>query len=529
MRRPAPPLAALAVSAVLAAAPAAAELAQLYLDWSAGPARHLFTKEDREAWKRIATDRQAEEFVRLFWARRDPTPETADNEFRREFERRAAFADQRFGETVDGEPVPGSLTDRGRAFILLGPPRRLQDPGAGGSSSGGDFGSGGGGVFEGRDPGLSGGGGGPIGVRGGATERFGVASEEVWIYEGDSRPEFMKKRRVEVTFRTKPGTEEVEIWQGEEALGYMGEAIERAVVDPDLTLADLAPAGSEAVAAGGGFGLYGADPLDDPRALEALRRSLAAEPAAAAGAVPAIHLAAGAFQAGDGTWIVPVQVATEGPAPPDGTLVIGELVDAAGESRVAFRLEPEWKESRDQRYAKATVVAPPGAYRLRAGLESPAGEVLWAGQQEVEVPAAAGFWLSELVLSEDIHPMQQAQQMLEPWAWMGIAVVPEGDLNFRQGGVLWTYLHACQPGLDEAGKPRLRVTVTLTGPASFRGPAVAEPVKAGDNCWVLASAYDLLADRFPPGDYTVELSVRDAVTGATLQATPAGFTVVPGG
>jgi hypothetical protein len=112
---------------------------------------------------------------------------------------------------------------------------------------------------------------------------------------------------------------------------------------------------------------------------------------------------------------------------------------------------------------------------------------------------------------------------------MGIAVVPEGDRTFRQGSVLWTYLHACRPGLDEAGKPRLRATVTLTGPASFRGPAVAEPVKAGDHCWVLASAYDLLADRFPPGDYTVEVAGRDAVTGTTLQTAPVGFTVAPGG
>jgi GWxTD domain-containing protein len=513
----------------LAAAPAAAQLAQTYADWAAGPARHLFTKQDREAWQAIATDAAAEDFVRLFWARRDPTPESAENEFRREFERRVAYADQEFGEKVDGEPVRGSLTDRGRALILLGPPRRVQAPGAGGSTTGGDFGSGGADVTGGGDsPAL--GGAGPIGSRGGAADRFGVASTEVWVYEGENRPAVIEKARLRVTFRTKPGTEEVELFQGEEALGAMGAAIERAVVNPDLTLADVAPGGGSepAAAEAGGFGLYGADPLDDPGALEALRSSLEAETGAAASPA-ALHLDAGAFQASDGTWIVPVQVATEGPAPPADAVVVGELVDAAGESKVAFRLEPGWKESRDQRYAKATVVAPPGAYRLRAALESAGGEVLWAGEREVEVPAAGGFWVSEVVLSEDIHPMPHAQEMLEPWAWMGIAVVPEGDRTFRQGSVLWTYLHACRPGLDEAGKPRLRATVTLTGPASFRGPAVAEPVKAGDHCWVLASAYDLLADRFPPGDYTVEVAVRDAVTGTTLQTAPVGFTVAPGG
>ena len=53
-----------------------------------------------------------------FWKVRDPKPETLQNEFRQEFEKRVAFADAQFtrGETK------GSSTDRGMVFILLGPP-----------------------------------------------------------------------------------------------------------------------------------------------------------------------------------------------------------------------------------------------------------------------------------------------------------------------------------------------------------------------------------------------------------------------
>ena len=58
------------------------------------------------------------EFVEKFWASRDPTPGTPENESRKEFERRVAFADDRFGQ---GE-VYGSMTDRGMVFVLLGPP-----------------------------------------------------------------------------------------------------------------------------------------------------------------------------------------------------------------------------------------------------------------------------------------------------------------------------------------------------------------------------------------------------------------------
>jgi len=53
-----------------------------------------------------------------FWRKRDRTPATLENEFRSEFERRAAFADQIFG-TSDAR---GALTDRGKVFVLLGPP-----------------------------------------------------------------------------------------------------------------------------------------------------------------------------------------------------------------------------------------------------------------------------------------------------------------------------------------------------------------------------------------------------------------------
>lgn len=512
-------LPALAAVGQLPAAPAA-ELSPIYLEWSAGPAHYLFTAADREAWRRVADDQEAEAFIRLFWARRDPDPESAENEFRREFERRVAFADQRFGATVEDEPVAGSLTDRGRAFVLLGPPRRIQQPGAEGSTTGGDFGTGGG-AFEGRDRSLEGSG--PIG-RGGTTERFGVASLEVWVYEGEGRPEFIKKKRLEVTFRTKPGTEEVELYRGEEAMGYMAEAIERAVVRPELTAADLAAGGGTLEAAGGGFGLFGAERLDDARVLEALRSSLAG---GGAGTVPA-HLDAGPFQAADGTWIVPVQVSVEHQTAAARTALIGELVDAAGESKVAFRVAVPWQESRGQRFLKATVVAGPGDYRLRTGLEAAGEGVVWSAERAVTVPdPGQKLWLSQVVLSEDIHPMPDAQEMLEPWAWMGIAVVPEGDRTFGPGTVLWHYLHVCYPALDEGGRPALRMTVQVTGPENFRGPAPVDPVKAGDNCWVLASAFELIPDRFPAGDYALEVSVRDSVAGTTLVAEPVSFTVAP--
>ena len=87
-------------------------------DWADGPVRFLMTPEERRAFTRLADTVSRSEYVTTFWKRRDPKPETQENEFRDEYEKRVAFADSRFtqGETA------GSLTDRGMVFILLGPP-----------------------------------------------------------------------------------------------------------------------------------------------------------------------------------------------------------------------------------------------------------------------------------------------------------------------------------------------------------------------------------------------------------------------
>jgi GWxTD domain-containing protein len=90
-------------------------------EWGKGPVQYLMTDEERRAWDKASDPASRSEVVTHFWAARDPSPDTPANEFRTEFERRVAFADATLG---DGERR-GSLTDRGRVFLLLGPPTWL--------------------------------------------------------------------------------------------------------------------------------------------------------------------------------------------------------------------------------------------------------------------------------------------------------------------------------------------------------------------------------------------------------------------
>ncbi|MDQ2978994.1 MAG: GWxTD domain-containing protein [Acidobacteriota bacterium] len=86
--------------------------------WAEGPARTLLTPSERRDFSGLSDPVSRSEFITAFWKARDPRPETPENEFREEFERRVAFADERFAQ----DEIRGSLTDRGMVFLLLGPP-----------------------------------------------------------------------------------------------------------------------------------------------------------------------------------------------------------------------------------------------------------------------------------------------------------------------------------------------------------------------------------------------------------------------
>ena len=113
----------LTAAAALFAASAYAALSSEYADWGKSPAQYLMTKQEVAAWKSVSTDDAAKAFVDLFWARRYPTPATPRNEVREAFDRRVLYADEHFSE---GKKTRGSLTERGRALILFGAPKKIE-------------------------------------------------------------------------------------------------------------------------------------------------------------------------------------------------------------------------------------------------------------------------------------------------------------------------------------------------------------------------------------------------------------------
>jgi GWxTD domain-containing protein len=108
--------------AIFLAPVADAQLSGDFADWADGPEGFLLTKKEKKEWAKITTDSEAEKFVELFWARRNPEPNGAFNPFRAEFESKVRFADENFGFGNHR----GALSERGRVLILMGRPDRRQ-------------------------------------------------------------------------------------------------------------------------------------------------------------------------------------------------------------------------------------------------------------------------------------------------------------------------------------------------------------------------------------------------------------------
>ena len=103
------------------------ELQTHYKKWLEEDVGYIITAEERDAFRHLNTEEEREQFVENFWLRRDPTPDTIENESKEEHYRRIAYSNERF---ASGKP--GWKTDRGRIYIMHGPPDEIESQPAGG-------------------------------------------------------------------------------------------------------------------------------------------------------------------------------------------------------------------------------------------------------------------------------------------------------------------------------------------------------------------------------------------------------------
>ena len=104
------------------------ELAGPWKKWLNEDVVYIITDEEKQAFKRLKTDEERQQFVEQFWLRRDPTPDTEENEYKEEHYRRIAYANDHYASGI-----PGWKTDRGMIYIKYGAPDEIDSHPSGGS------------------------------------------------------------------------------------------------------------------------------------------------------------------------------------------------------------------------------------------------------------------------------------------------------------------------------------------------------------------------------------------------------------
>src|ERR1017187_2294681 len=104
------------------------EIHTAYKTWLDEDASYIISDEERKAFKSLSNDEEREAFIEQFWLRRNPNPDSPENEFREEHYRRIAYANEHFAAGK-----PGWKTDRGHIYISFGKPDSIESHPSGGN------------------------------------------------------------------------------------------------------------------------------------------------------------------------------------------------------------------------------------------------------------------------------------------------------------------------------------------------------------------------------------------------------------
>jgi|HubBroStandDraft_1064217.scaffolds.fasta_scaffold267088_1 GWxTD domain-containing protein len=97
------------------------QASERYKKWLKEDVVYIATDQERKEFRNLTSDNQRDGYIAAFWESRNPTPGSARNPFKEEHYRRIAYANNHFGAALTGW-----ITDRGRVYIIYGPPDSVE-------------------------------------------------------------------------------------------------------------------------------------------------------------------------------------------------------------------------------------------------------------------------------------------------------------------------------------------------------------------------------------------------------------------
>jgi len=471
--------------------------------WGKGPASHLMTKEEQKVWKKLKTQEEAEEFIKLFWAKRDPTPDTPQNEFRDEIDRRVQFANNAFttGRTV------GSMSDRGEVFIVIGPPYTRKTSSEAPTTNI-------------QTP----------------TSPTTPPREEVWVYEKDKLPSYAGMPIFEITFVDQNFSNNWKLGHtpGVDVPDLLEKARNSYIISPDMTELPTYEAYLEAQRKASML------PPPPKAAIEAAGLKSAVDSfKSGSSSYKTAPLTWGEYLTPDGQYYVPMQLyfgAGAGVAADQEVTFFGTLENADGNVVAAYEEPATVRSNKEgESYVDRSLIVEPGTYKATFGIAS-GEQVLAMGKADMELTAVSETEpsISRLVLSRNIFALTEAQMPTDPFAFGGLKVVPEGDGQFSQNDEMWYFFELRNPGIDPAtNAPKVQIQIEVATEINGqskkrRAPmmeATVQPVKDTPGHYIVGSSIPLSG--FEPSDYDIKIKVVDSVARQSYNL-ESSFKVTPG-
>jgi GWxTD domain-containing protein len=461
----APPAAAVFLVAILTAPAAPPPEGLPGPQWREGPARYLLTREEDRTVLALRSTEEHQQFVTAFWAARDPTPETAANEFQGEFRRRLEAANRLFAETSK----PGWKTDRGKIYILMGPPDEIASA--------------------------------PMDAAG----RGRVS----WTYR--SPPQADLGPGLTVRFAEDSGGEYRLIPDSFSSSPLLQRST-RSLFPP------LAPGPPQPEMPSELYGRVQASRLQDVPFLQRPRVSVRWTPYS-----QPFHSCSASFLSEDGSTLavmtleVDAAFLREDPEFRPGELrVLGHLARLGGPERIdlgdltPLRQATDSAQGRPLRFQGLRTLRP-GRYRAYFALVDGRERLRGSYHEEMEVPALPphSLGLSSLTLLEEIHALEGKEPRIGPFRMGGLHMVPRCRPVLAAGEELGLYYQIYDGRRGAEGPPaaleiEYRFELLLDG-AEY---PVGEPLHVR-GATARAQGQTFRVEGWPPGSYRLTLTVRD--------------------
>ncbi|MEQ1763323.1 MAG: GWxTD domain-containing protein [Pyrinomonadaceae bacterium] len=468
-------------------------------DWIENEGSVLVTDAEARVFKNLKSDEERENFIEIIWRRRDPDPDTEENEFREEFYERIAYANANF---TSGKP--GWKTDRGRIYIRWGKPDSVESRPSGGSYD---------------RPSYHG---------GGSTTTYPF---EIWFYRhldtvGDG---------IEVEFVDPTGTGEYRIARSpdeKDALAMVPGASRRDPNDPNRDrylrepdtpfrrLEIITAMDRNAPVKNGGIldgpGVVGSPVIDNNPLFFDVRVDLFRQ---SEDRVIAVFTTQANNRQFTFTDVGGLQTAKLN--------IVGRVTSVAGKRAGTFEdvvstsaTTPELVAVRDRDavYQKAMSLAP-GHYRLDMGLRDVVTGNKGVNTIAFEVPRydSAKLSTSTLILASKLRPTDP-NDIGGLFVINSVKVIPNVTGKFKQGQDVGIYLQAYNSGIDQTTlRPAVNVRYVLMKDGKEVYSQPEDWSGLSDSGQRLTLARLLPTDRLPLGDYEVRVVMVDKVSGQTIE------------